>query len=432
MLKSLFDPRFPGLALGLVLTACGGERPADSSWQAAYDTIGDTIVVRTVGGRLWDGPAELVADFTIGEVEGADEYMFGGIRSLAVAPNGSIYVFDSQAKELRKYAADGTYQRTLGREGGGPGEYQQPDGGLAVLPDGRVLLRDPGNARISVFDADGEYLESWRIRGGFNTSTRLFVDSAGNAYVHLLLDYDAPVTEWQLGLARYSSEGVPGDTILPPSWDYEAPSILATNTDGDDTNTSLNDVPFSPQPSWTFSPMGYMIGGLPTRYALDLFIAPDSVLRIERGDWQPVPVLAAEKREQELIATASMRFTDPTWRWNGPPIPDSKPPYSRIFAGDEGRIWVQLYQKAEKKAGAEEVTELTPGEVPEATWIEPVSFDVFEPDGRYLGIVHGPEGFSIWPPPVMRGDTVWAVVRDDMDVPYIVRFHVAHGIRVPT
>jgi hypothetical protein len=386
--------------------ACGdGERSAaPPKWSAAYDTIGDTIVVRTEAGRVWPSSARLVTDLTIGEFEGADDYMFGRIRSLAVAPDGTIYVFDSQAKELRKYAPDGTFVGTLGREGGGPGEHKSPDGGLAVLPDGRVLLRDPGNARISVFAPNGEFLESWRIRGGFNTSQNLPVDTAGNSYVFLLMDYDVPVTEWEFGLARYSPEGVPGDTILAPTWSYEPATIVASRTDGDNTSMSSNDVPFTPQNMWSFSPLGYMVGGLSTRYAVELFIAPDRVLRIERGDWEPVPVLTAEKEELELIATANMRFTDPSWRWNGPPIPDTKPPYSRIFVGDEGRIWVQLYQEAEKIKDAEPTSDLAPGAVPEQTWIEPVVFDVFEPSGRYLGVVSALDGFSANPTPVMRGE----------------------------
>lgn len=417
------DPR--GMAVAaLLLIACGGDNRTASTLRVAHDTIGDTLVVRTEAGSVWEMPRRLVADLTIGQFEGPDEYIFGHIRSLAVAPDGSIYVFDSQAKELREYAPDGTYVGTLGREGEGPGEYKQPDGGLAVLPDGRVLLRDPGNARISVFSPTGEYLESWRIRGGFNTSRPLTVDTAGNAYVFLLMDYEVPVTEWQFGLARYGPDGAPGDTILPPSWNFEEARIVATRTDGENTSQSVNSVPFAPEAMWAFSPLGYMVGALSTRYAVDLYVAPGLVRRIERADWKPVPVLAEEKDEHERIATANMRFTDPSWRWDGPPIPDTKPPFSRIFVGEAGRIWVQLHQEARKVERDDDPGDAEPGEVPEKTWIEPVAFDVFEPTGEYLGMVTAPDGFSPYPAPVIRGDTVWAIVRDDLDVPYIVRFHI--------
>jgi hypothetical protein len=418
----------PLVLAGAVLAACSGTSgPAAHEWQAVYDTIGDTIVVRTESGSVWGDTAELVADLTIGQFEGPDEYMFGRVRSLAVSADGAIYLFDSHAKELRKYGPDGVYLGKLGREGGGPGEHKGPDGGLAVLPDGRVLLRDPSNARISVFAPDGEFLESWRIRGGFNTSNPLTVDTAGNAHVFLLLDYEADVTEWEFGLVRYDPTGAPGDTVAAPTWDYEEPALVARHIDGDDQSTSVNSVPFSPQEQWTFSPLGYMVGGVATRYSFDLFIAPDHTLRIERLNWQPAPVLSEEKAERERIMTANMRRTEPGWRWNGPPIPDTKPPYTGFYVGAHGRIWVQLHQEAYQIEPAEPERELAPGEIPERTWLEPVAFDVFEPTGRYLGMVHAPKGFSTYPTPVIRGDTVWAVVRDDLDVPYINRFHIEHG-----
>ncbi|NIR43241.1 MAG: hypothetical protein GWN99_04860 [Gemmatimonadetes bacterium] len=413
--------------LSAVLAACtANEDRSASEWVAEHDTIGDTIVVRTVGGSVWSDTAILVADLTIGQFEGPDEYMFGRLRSLAVASDGSIYVFDSHARALRKYAPDGSYLGTFGQEGSGPGEYKRPDAGLAVLPDGRVLLRDPGNARITVYSPDGEYLDSWRIRGGLNTSRRLSVDTAGNVYVFLLINQGAPVTEWQRGLARYGPDGVPGDTLRPPSWDFEEPELVASVNDGENRSMSVSTVPFGPEQMWSFSPLGYMVGALSTRYAIDLYQAPDRVLRIERADWQPVPVLEPEKEEQEAIMTANMRFTEPGWRWNGPPIPDTKPPFSRIYAGDRGRVWVRLHQEA-YQIESEEVDEPEePGTVPDRTWIEPVAFDVFEADGRYLGMVRAPEGFSIYPTPVFRGDTVWAVVRGEFDVPYLVRFKIEH------
>jgi len=417
--------RAGAIAALAALAACSrsADTPANE-WRAVYDTIGDTVLVRTESSCIWGGDAELVADLTIGQLEGPDEYMFGRVRSLAVASDGSIYAYDEHVKRLRKYAPDGTYVATFGREGGGPGEYEQPDGGLAVLPDGRIVLRDPANARLSVYTPEGEYLDGWRIQGGLHTSRRLYKDTAGNLYTMLRLNVDDEISDWRYGLIRYGPDGVPGDTLEPPDYGYEVPEIQAS---GDRGSTSAW-VPFTPRVIWAFSPLGYLVAGLPTRYTIDLLLAPDSILRIERGDWQPIPVKAEEKAEHERIKTAGMRQLDPGWRWNGPPIPDSKPPYERFFIGDDGRIWVLLYQEAQKVDIDESFAEEDePVGIPELTWIEPVTFDVFEPDGRYLGTVRAPDGFSIYPTPVARGDTVWAVVEDKLDVPYILRFHIEHA-----
>ena len=41
--------------------------------------------------------------------------------------------------------------------------------------------------------------------------------------------------------------------------------------------------------------------------------------------------------------------------------------------------------------------------------------------------VRAPDGFSANPTPVMRGDTVWAVVLGEFDVPFIVRLHIENA-----
>ncbi|UCC82145.1 MAG: hypothetical protein JSW46_14290 [Gemmatimonadota bacterium] len=415
-------------ALTAVLAACAGGSgsPKAHEWRASYDTIGDTLVVRTESGSVWGDTAMLVADLTIGQFEGPDEYLFGRVRSLAVASDGSIYTYDEHVKELRKYAADGTYVATFGRRGGGPGEYEEPDGGLAILPDGRIVLRDPANARLSVFSPQGEYLDGWRSRGGLHTSRRLYKDTAGSVYTLLLLNLEGGIDDWTTALVRYGPDGAPGDTLDPPTYAYETPEIRASDEEGDHLLSSW--IPFTPRDSWAFSPLGYFVAGVSSSYTIDLHIAPDRVLRIERADWQPVPVKPEERAEQERIETAGMRQLDPGWRWNGPPIPDTKPPYERFFVGEDGRIWVQLYQEAHKIETAEDYAgEDEPGQIPEPTWIESVAFDVFEPDGRYLGMVRAPDGLATYPTPVARGDTLWAVVEDELDVPYIVRFIIGHA-----
>ena len=50
-------------SLCLALAACGASGgSAARDWQAVYDTIGDTIVVRTLSGSAWGDTARLVAD----------------------------------------------------------------------------------------------------------------------------------------------------------------------------------------------------------------------------------------------------------------------------------------------------------------------------------------------------------------------------------
>jgi hypothetical protein len=326
---------------------------------------------------------------------------------------GRIYAFDSQAPALRVYDAEGRFLRTIGREGEGPGEYRQPNlNGLAVLADGRILLHDPGNARMTVYGSSGETLEEWPMRGSAWSGYPPFVGANGHVYTYIW----GPGTTGGGALLELSPAGEPLDTVPVPQWDYQAPTISARS--GGSSQTWA--VPFSPGRQWTWSPEGHFVGGLSTRYAVDVFRPDGSVLRIERVT-EPVAVTAGEKAAQEYRAHRAMRGMDPSWRWNGPPIRDTKPPFRGIHVGQGDRIWVQLYTAARESGVGP--GEAPPGEPPPPpVWTEPVVFDVFEPDGRYLGQVRAPEGFQMSPRPVLGESRVWAVVEDELGVQTIVRF----------
>lgn len=55
-------------------------------------------------------------------------------------------------------------------------------------------------------------------------------------------------------------------------------------------------------------------------------------------------------------------------------------------------------------------------------WIEPQAWDVFDPDGTFLGRLELPPRAALH---VMRGDRAWGTVLDANDVPYLVRWRVS-------
>ena len=411
------------LIVACVTGGCSDDASSESalSWEAAYDTIGDTTIVHTISGSVWGDTAVLVPEVSIGMLEGPEEYTFGQVYSLALGEDGTIFVVDRQVPALRVYEADGTYRTTFGRAGGGPGEYERPDGGLAILSDGRVLLRDPANARIQIFSPDGEPLDEWRIRGGFNTSNRMVVDTLDRVYSLILLDVEADVRDWRSGLVQILPDGTPGDTLEVPDTGYEGPRIEARRETGDGgMNVSVNGVPFSPSEDTALSPYGYFIHGISTDYEVTL-LKPDGPVRIVK-DYEPVPVAGGEKREEEALATRDMRQTDPAWSWDGPPIPDQKPPYRDIQAGEDGTVWLQVSQPGVRREDPD--YDPTDADAIPNEWHEPVVYDVFDEDGSYLGAVKTPEGFSPYPAPIFSRSEVLATVRDEYDVQSVVRFRV--------
>ncbi|NNK61700.1 MAG: hypothetical protein HKO98_00695, partial [Gemmatimonadetes bacterium] len=332
-------------AATLLIGACGGSSSGDSM-SVVRDSIGDTLIVRTVSGSEWGGAeGQLVPEVSVGVLDGPVEQIFGSIRSLAVGANGTLYVMDGQVPAVRVFEADGAYRTTLGRSGGGPGEFGSPDGGMAILSDGRLAVRDPGNARLQIFDANGEASQTWPVvAGGFHTSSPMKRTAGDTLWTPVLMDREVDVSDWQMGLQRVAPDGAVTDTVAIPEAGYETPRIEArVETDGG-ANVSMNAVPFSPDEASTLHPDGWFIHGISDRYAFTL-LRPGGYIRIER-DATPTSVTAGEKAEAEAEATRNMRSTDPNWRWNGPGIPDVKPAYDEIYTAMDGRIWVLVELEA--------------------------------------------------------------------------------------
>jgi hypothetical protein len=224
-----------------------------------------------------------------------------------------------------------------------------------------------------------------------------------------------------MGLVQILPDGTPGDTLVAPETGYEEPRIEARHEDEDGVSASINSVPFSPQEITALTPMGYWIHGISTDYAFTL-LKEDRPIRIEKVHG-PVPVAPGEEAEEEAFATRSMRQTDPNWRWDGPSIPDHKPPYRAVYGGEDGTIWVQVSQPGFRRDDPD-YDPTDPEDLPDE-WQEPVVFDVFEENGRYLGAVSAPEGLNPrWPQPIFTREWVLAVVRDELDVQSVVKFRV--------
>jgi 6-bladed beta-propeller len=110
-------------------------------------------------------PVELLR---IGAVDDADlNYVFGDVWDVTMDRAGRVYVLDRQSKNVRVFAETGEHIRTLGREGGGPGEFTNPIG-LTWDADGNLWVVDVQNARYTVFDTSGALVETYpRQIGGW-------------------------------------------------------------------------------------------------------------------------------------------------------------------------------------------------------------------------------------------------------------------------
>jgi hypothetical protein len=407
--------------LSAVLAACqGGDDVATATWQTLTDTIGDTVVVRTMGARDSAALLTLVPELRIGQLDGPDEYTFANIYQVLPALHGGVYVYDGTLDALRQYDSAGTFVRQVGRKGAGPGEFQEPNG-VATLPDGQLVVWDARHQRMNLYDTSGTFVRSWRLATNLYSSRALFIDTAGTIYtLHMLDEFDAehPMAPRREGLVRLTADGTIRDTIPAPPLPEPARLSAVIRMSGG-VGTTSRPLPYAPQPDWLVSPLGYLVSTAADRYAILLHRAGHP-LRIER-EVPPVAVEADEKANLTERITAQFRRSTPNWRWEGPSIPDTKPPIRYITLDAEGRIWVTRSLPSVPLEPDPDADPPAPNAPPPARWREPVAYDVFAPDGHFLGHLPVPRRTSLL---YMRGDTAWASVRDSLDVPTVVRFRV--------
>ena len=73
-----------------------------------------------------------------------------------------IYLKDKSQKRIMVFTTDGQFIRTIGRQGGGPGEFRR----LYTMDvrNGLIACFDEGTRRITLFDSSGVFLNSFGVR----------------------------------------------------------------------------------------------------------------------------------------------------------------------------------------------------------------------------------------------------------------------------
>ena len=92
----------------------------------------------------------------------SDSSVFGQIEDVDLLPDGGVVVLDGQARALYVYSPEGRLLRTLAGPGRGPGEIAL-SAEVEVGPEGRVMVADAGNRRLTLWASDGSRLASRRI-----------------------------------------------------------------------------------------------------------------------------------------------------------------------------------------------------------------------------------------------------------------------------
>lgn len=411
--------RLPALTLLCALTVgCTDKEQQDAStrdttWRAEIDTIADTVTVRTIAGSEWDS-AQLVEELRIGSADGEEHLMFGHVGALAVHRNGDIVIYDSQAKELRRFDANGKYVGPIFRAGSGPGEYKNVIG-MAVLSDDRLVVHDFGNRRYIVYSAEGHLLDTWVLNTNVGEWRPVYTRGNGIFLFDQIRRNGA--TEEFPTLVQLDEHGVAGDSIKIPLGVRVTPSLQVRSA----TQSFGMYVPYYPEMHWTVTPTGEVVTADGGRYAIDVHRRDGTVIRMTRA-FDAVAVTQEERTAEEERITARFQRVMPTWSWDGARIPETKPPIGWLHAAQDGSLWVGTAQPGAPIPAAERDANAR------TSVREPRAFDVFASDGHYRGHVVAPDRMQLAPYPVLGENSVWAVVRDADDVNYVARLRI---VRTP-
>jgi len=114
---------------------------------------------------------ELVEQWRIGG-EDDEEILLGVIFDAVVGTDGNVYLIDRQLSQVLVISPEGELVATLGRQGEGPGELNQPHG-MLLLDDGKIGVIQGFPGKVTVINPDdtpgGEiHIGGAPEEGGFN------------------------------------------------------------------------------------------------------------------------------------------------------------------------------------------------------------------------------------------------------------------------
>ncbi|MDP1858734.1 MAG: 6-bladed beta-propeller [Gemmatimonadaceae bacterium] len=357
----------------------------------------------------------LQAELRVGGSEAGPAYEFTEL-SQVVATANAVLVRQSAYQELRVFDLAGIYQRTIGRAGGGPGEFKGM-WAFGVYGD-TVWTLDFALRRVSLFLTSGELLTTVTFEAVTPT-----LGENGNLFATypmarqrdgVLLGFGGTSGQAMaagrvraMPILRMSPAGLTSDTLgwLPVT---HSNMILKSSV-----GTSYHDQPFndSPLPEYAANQQRvYVID----RYAASNGTASYGVVAIgSDGDtawvrsypYLPLPMdrAVADSVQKRMYRMYGVRYPQ-SMIDDSLYIPKFQPPVSEATAGEDGTLWL----RREK-------------------WAPTTKFDVLDAKGQLLAQVEAGRSVRIrW----VSGTTAWGQELDENDVPALVRYRIIkEGVR---
>ncbi len=396
--------------------ACGGGDEAGGDWAGTVTDSAGVQIIENPATGLWPegGAWQLTEVLRIGSSDGDPDYQFGQIAGITIGETGEVFVLDQQAAQIRVFDAAGTFARSIGSPGAGPGEIGAGASALLNISADTIAVADMGNMRVQHFLEDGTPAGNYRIDMAAGVPIRWQDTPAGLAVVQIRpgmfnTDESAAADSMDAILAR-TTDGTTADTIL------RVPAGKTFSMSGGVPEFNF----FSPEPVWALAGAGVWYG-INNTYEVGLYDNAGQMVRKLKKDFVPSPV----SDEDQTIMTDMMRKIFEQQPGMPPQVvdqilsvmefADNFPAYLQFFSGPESSLWVQHIQIPS------ELTEEEKESFNPLLSMGSSSWDVFDTDGRFLGEIEMPARFQ---PLRFTTDRIYGVWRDDLDVQYVMALSV--------
>jgi hypothetical protein len=303
----------------------------EAKWKGKIEKEDGVIIIQNPKEPLYSEDVfNLEEELALGGADEREEYMFSNIRYFDVSEDERIYILDSKEAHVKVFDKDGIHLMTIGRLGQGPGELNRPL--MISLNQKELMIHEFG--RLSFFSLDGEFMRHVSEKEVLSFNAR--IDSQGNIILtEGIRDPDNPRYQVKKFDSNFNLLAEIDSSPLPDPGRYN---------------------PFMAVGHWLIDKDDNIVFGYPKTYEIKIYNPSGQLIKKITKKYDPVEITEEEKKEQAEDLPPQIK--------EGIVFPKHHPAFYRLCLDDEGRIFVQTWEKI----GEEDV----------------YYHDVFDPEGRFI------------------------------------------------
>jgi hypothetical protein len=339
-------------------------------------------------------------------------YSLGEVQRIAVDATGRMAVTQPRSFEVRMFSSDGRYIRTIGKQGSGPGEFRRV-GGVGFRGD-TLWVADAALSRITMFSPAGEVLNTLTVtgpsvEGSIRPSIPYAITSDGSLLGEVIAGDSSRV--YMIPLVRMNRSGgmigTFGNVRIHPGIKVTAElngQPLVVSSAGPiqqrglwDPAPNNGEVVIVDRPAPTSNAR--------STFRVQRFSASGAMVLDVSIPYSPkeIPAATRDSLYSTGLNTSELSFALP------PTINEEyvrqlrafryDVPVTNLVVGRDGTIWLRR----------------------ESLGLRNVQWLILDPQGRQIGQITTPAGLTILE---AERDQVWGVIKDELEVPYVVRYSV--------